>query len=614
MEMLSRLCMAKIEDEACDNFLELFFQQHGSDNSLFMMYDLLHDLAKLPSNMGCLTNLRHLNIDQTGLKSMPPHMRRLESLQILTNMIMAEGGSSSGDLKDLFHLWGKLYIRGLQNVTSVKDAIGSRFEEKKHLDDLVLEWNSLLDCTRKETIETKVLDALQPRENWKRLIIKYYGGTEFPMWMRDPLFTELVCLYLFGCVKCLSLTSLSQIPLLKDLIVVEGMNEIELVVLEVLKFENKKKWKQWFSFGDEEIKGFLHPRELSIFRCPKLAQFSPIFLSLEKLRLKHFQEFCNKLNELPHSLPSLDLLESLLDLMSLTSLQINFISTATRLHEGILQQSSKLERLNIVDCGYLEALSRELVGLAMPFSLPLTLSSCPKLIALPGEAHNHPPILEYFYKLRVEGCPNLEFFPGIGLLPMLKRPVVQGCVGLKAFPGQTFCNNVSLEYLEIGNNCTNFLSLLPTILNLKYLERLEVTGCSVLESFPTGIWHTTNLRSVKIAECGENLQSIPHCIYYFKSLQELEVSWCPRLVSMPRQGLPINLISLAITDSENVQSYTSVEADKLDSLNLLTIGGIPDLPLLLLSAYHHLLIYLSEALQSVNKLETLIIRDCYKLR
>ncbi|WKA02269.1 hypothetical protein VitviT2T_020480 [Vitis vinifera] len=747
-------------------------------------------LIKLPMDLKNLTNLRHLNIETSDLQMMPLEMGKLTSLQTLSNFVVGKGrGSGIGQLKSLSNLRGKLSISGLQNVVNVRDAIEAKLEDKEYLEKLVLEWIGIFDSTRDEKVENEIFDMLQPHENLKNLSIEYYGGTEFPSWVGDPSFSMMEYLNLKGCKKCISLPSLGQLPLLKELII-EGMDGIKHVgpqfygddyssidpfqSLETLKFENMKEWEEWSSFGDGGVEGFPCLRELSTFRCPKLTRFSHRFSSLEKLRIELCEELaafsrlpspenlesedfphlrvlklvrCPKLSKLPNYLPSLEgvwiddceklavlpklvkllnldllgsnveILGTMVDLRSLTFLQINQISTLKIFPEGFMQQSAKLEELKIVNCGDLVALSNQQLGLAHLASLRrLTISGCPKLVALPDEVNKMPPRLESLdikdchnleklpdelfkleslSELRVEGCQKLESFPDMGLPSKLKRLVIQNCGAMKAIQDGNLRNNTSLEFLEIRscsslvsvleggipitlkymrisycrslkslpvemmNNdmsleyleieacasllsfpagelpkslkrleisiCGNFLSLPSSLLNLVHLDFLHLEDCPLLEYFPNTGLPTRNLRELTICKC-EKLKSLPNRFHNLKSLQKLAISGCPSLVSLPKQGLPTNLISLEITHCEKLNPIDEWKLHKLTTLRTFSIGGIPGLvsfsnTYLLPDSITFLrilelpdLLSISEGLQNLTSLETLMIRDCDKLQ
>lgn len=694
-----------------------------STSSLYNLQTLIlfecRMLTMLPPNIGNLRNLRHLNIKGTRLKSMPLGMGRLINLQILSDFVVGKAmGKGIAEFKDLSNLRGSLSISCLHDVDSVRDAIEARLDVKKHLEDLVLEWSNSSDGSQNEGIETEVLDALQPHENLKKLTIKYYGGTEFPYWMGDPLFTNMVYLHLYGCIKCTSLPPLGQLSSLKDLII-EAMHGIKHVgtnffgdddgigstiffpSLETLKFEDMKEWEDWSSSEDERLRGFPSLRELSIFRCPKLKYFSHGFASLEKLRIKNCRalttfsqnpalgnlepvEFpslqllilvgSSELENLPITLPSLrrlemdgceklaalpvmvelctlymmgsnaELLGWMIELCSLICLHLTHIPLVKSLPEGFIQQSAKLEELNLVGFPDLEYLADERVGLAHLVSLQrLTISHCPKFVALPDEDDKLPPGLKYLdlkhcqslrklsrklhnleclAELKIEWCSKIEAFPDMGLPGKLKRLVIRDCGALKILPQELLYNNNSLEYLEV-HQCPSLASFLEqgnlpstlTHMKVEYcktlrslpeglmrkdnmtLKYLEIDNCSSLVSFPNGELPTT-LERLEISDCSK-IQTLPLSLLNLTSLEKLEVTSCPLLEHFPKGGLPTNIKSVTISDCENLKSLPEL-FHKLTRLQKLEISSCPSL--------------LSLPKQGLpSSLRILIVTDCEKL-
>ena len=193
---------------------------------------------------------------------MPQKICKLKNLQTLSTFVVGkDDGSRMRELRDMLQLHGSLLISGLQNVVSFSDAMEANLKEKQELDQLVLQWSnsfeasindvdekeeskmrqilkvekdlsitgysgrgfpslreamkastqerakrplrlsSSLDDSRNETVETDVLEMLQPHKNMKQIIINDYGGTKFPSWFGSPMFSNLILLRLSGCRK-----------------------------------------------------------------------------------------------------------------------------------------------------------------------------------------------------------------------------------------------------------------------------------------------------------------------------------------------------------------------------------------------------------------------------
>jgi hypothetical protein len=313
----------------------------------------------------------------------------------------------------MLQLQGSLFISGLLNVVSFTDAMEANLKDKQELDQLVLQWSDSIedsmnkvdeeevsdmtqvlrikkdfsirgysrpkfptyretmkaftqepakrnlgqsnssDGSRNETVETDVLEMLQPHKNMKKIIIRDYGGTKFPSWIGSPLFSTLILLKLTNCRKCSYLPPLGQLPSLKYL-TIAGMDGIERIgtefygdgcssampfpSLETLKFDSMLLWEEWSSSGVEDRGDFNKLQKIEICNCPRLRKFFHHFPAMKKMSMtgceelgtlprlltvddsfKKGREFpcllelciweCPNLRELPHLFPSLEMLE-----------------------------------------------------------------------------------------------------------------------------------------------------------------------------------------------------------------------------------------------------------------------------------------------------------------
>ncbi|KAL2925229.1 hypothetical protein RDABS01_028479, partial [Bienertia sinuspersici] len=181
-------------------------------------------------DMQALTELRHLNIEETGMlheEEMPVGIEKLTNLQTLIPHFFM--GRNSGhricELENLDCLSGSLIITDLQYVKS-EDAEKARLSKKSHLDILEMHWEDARHKGR--DIATVVLNQLEPLESLKELELNGYMGLAFPTWLGNPSFNKMVVTKLIGCSRCKRLPPLGQLPLLKEL-VVEDMSGIKTI-------------------------------------------------------------------------------------------------------------------------------------------------------------------------------------------------------------------------------------------------------------------------------------------------------------------------------------------------------------------------------------------------
>ncbi|XP_028123842.1 putative disease resistance RPP13-like protein 1 [Camellia sinensis] len=186
-------------------------------------------LQKLSLNMGRLGNLRYF--DMTGvhipsLEEMSLHIGKLTNLQTLPNfMVGKDCGRKIGELKNLSHIRGAIYISRLENVNGVKDARDANLMSKEELKSLSLEWDES-HSSQNDIVERDVLDVMRPSKLLERLTINGYGSTKFPNWVGEVSFSKMVFMRLKGRKCCTSLPPLGQLPLLKNLYI-EGMSAIK---------------------------------------------------------------------------------------------------------------------------------------------------------------------------------------------------------------------------------------------------------------------------------------------------------------------------------------------------------------------------------------------------
>ncbi|KAH0927249.1 hypothetical protein HID58_019505 [Brassica napus] len=253
-------------------------------------------LTSLPTNIAELINLRLLDLVGTPLVEMPLGIRKLRSLQKLSNFVVGRlSGAGLHELKELSDLRGTLRISELQNVAFSSEAKDAGLKRKQLLDGLILRWTvkassfapgslSTLSCDQKE-----VLKMLEPNQNLKTFCIESYQGSEFPKWLGDSSFNSIASVTLSSCNLCISLPPLGQLPSLKYLSIEKfnillkvgqdffGENTSTFVPfqsLQTLKFYAMPRWEEW-TCPEREDGIFPCLQKLMIEKCPRLRKTFP---------------------------------------------------------------------------------------------------------------------------------------------------------------------------------------------------------------------------------------------------------------------------------------------------------------------------------------------------
>lgn len=281
-------------------------------------------LTDLPTHIGMLINLRHLDISGTNIKELPMQIVELEELRTLTVFIVGKGqiGLSIKELRKYPRLQGKLTILNLHNVTDSMEAFSANLKSKEQIEELVLQWG---EQTEDHRTEKTVLDMLRPSINLKKLSIGYYGGKSFPSWLGDSSFSNMVYLSISNCEYCLTLPSLGHLFSLKDLrldgmrmlktigpefygMVGEGSNSssVPFPSLQNLQFRNMSSWKEWLPFEGGKLP-FPCLQTLRLQKCTELKGHLPNHLpSIQQIIIID----CGRLLETPSTLHWLSTIEN----------------------------------------------------------------------------------------------------------------------------------------------------------------------------------------------------------------------------------------------------------------------------------------------------------------
>ncbi|KAM3733808.1 hypothetical protein ACB098_11G165900 [Castanea mollissima] len=174
----------------------------------------------------------------------------------------------------------------------------------------------------------------------------------------------------------------------------------------------------------------------------------------------------------------------------------------------------------------------------------LSISQCPKL---QGNLPHHVPLLE---KISVNGCEQLDV--SIPNFPKLHALAIKGCKGVSTILSIPYVKSLTEEFMHglakvenlMIDNCKELTSLWQD--EFKSLITLDIRGCSSL----VNISLTSTLRTLNIEGCsGLKSLSISNCT----CLEKASIERCNSLMLISRGQLPQNLKKLNISDCENLQ-------------------------------------------------------------
>ncbi|XP_027102986.2 putative disease resistance RPP13-like protein 1 [Coffea arabica] len=521
------------------------------------------ELEELPANLRKLINLWCLDISETPLKKMPPQIGRLINLQVLTAFVIGkDSGSMIKELGKLPMLRDKLFLSGLENVSSGRDASLANMEGKKNFEKLTLKWNG--DANNSQ-VARDVLDKLLPHSSIKQLKIDGYCGTTFPNWLGNSSLSYLESLNLSSCEYCFSLPALGQLRSLQSLEIV-GMSHISVLTedfygdtsaikppfpsLKKLRIEKLPKWERWYI---PECKVFNRLEELYIIDCPKLiGEFPQQLSSLQRLDISGCSELVRPNGRLSIFNGEIQ------QLLSLCEVRISALKTLKDLPLQ-LNQLSRLERLIIDDCGSLSPLH---ISLLPPSLKSLEYKRCCNL-ELENSSWDDGGSLKH---LKFDTCESLKVkVEWLASFPMLKQLRIVNCK--------------SIEILSIppAPGIGNQSSTTTTSSAMTSLQSLWISGCDDLMSFPEGGLAAPNLARIIIQDC-KKLESLPKRMEsLFPSLRLLYLYNCPEIECFPDRGLPSSLHCLHIWNCEKLISRRREWGlEKLPGLKELIIDGIKD--------------------------------------
>ncbi|XP_050284684.1 putative disease resistance RPP13-like protein 1 isoform X3 [Quercus robur] len=614
-----------MEDLGVEYFRDLYkrslFQQSSRNKSLFVMHDLINDLAQWAAGQLCYwledksggnmqpkisTKVRHFSYAHceydgiTKFKGLTKDMRLrtflplpTKNLSYLTNYVSScllpqfrclrvlslsgyrifELPSSIGDLKHLRYLnLSQTLIRSLPESTS----------SLYNLQTLILKYCYYL---------TKLPEKIGNLVNLRHLDIEgAHLIKEMPMGIKELKNLQTLSDFVVGKDTASKIGDLMNLESLKGTLCISHLeNVLEVEDARRANLLGKKNLNvlvmKWESELDQraslDILDMLQPsttvKKISIdgYVGAKFPTWfgHPSFSNMVLLRI----ERCRKCTSLPAigQLPLLRVLV-LIGLSAVQTIGLEFYG------KDCPKPFPSLESLRFDDMQeWKDWIPCKVEYEEFPRLRELSISRCPKL---QGKLPHHVPLLE---KISINGCEQLDV--SIPNFPKLHALEIKGCKGVVSrstdelcFPKSTilsipyvkslteeFMHGLTkVENLEI-DNCKELTSLWQD--EFKSLMKLNIRDCSSL----VNISLTSTLRTLNITGCsGLKSLSISNCT----CLEKASIWRCNSLTLISRGQLPQNLKTLDIRDCENLQFLVDEGEASSNSSSLLEDLSIKHCP------------------------------------
>ncbi|KAL8509313.1 hypothetical protein ACS0TY_016497 [Phlomoides rotata] len=464
-------------------------------NLQILILNKCKDLRSLPGNIRYMTNLRHIFLEGcVSLSHMPCRIRELSSLNTLSLFIVGDKIGNQLDELEHLNLGGTLEIRHLERVQNHKNA---NLVEKPNLRDLNFWWDdycSILDLTKMMDDE-KVLEALEPHPNLATLGVYGFQVRELATWMINM--KNLTRIQIMFCGNCTHLSSLGDLPLLKFLIL-ESLEALEYIVQ---KDDNECQNSLGVKFSSlEELRLYILPNLKGLLKEGEVGEMFPNLLCLTIVG-------CPLL-----ILPSTFVSSTLKNLVEVTCGPLVLSSLPSNL-ENLLSLSLYLSK---TDDNIAEDAFRDLCSL--------------KYLLVSGETKQRLPEkwsrdLNSLAHLYLWDCKIPEGW--LGHLTSLEDLHINECKELVDF-AEEFKHLRFLKDLSF-NSILDMISLPQGLRQIPLLQSLSLSGLPLLTSLPDWLPDLASLTDLVIEDC-PMIESLPSSIQGMTNLRVLEIRECPELV------------------------------------------------------------------------------------
>ncbi|GKV12646.1 hypothetical protein SLEP1_g23769 [Rubroshorea leprosula] len=500
-----------------------------------------YDGERFPSWLGdpSFTNIVHMNLNNCSKSMSLPSLGRLPLLK-------------------------KLSIRGMNRVKKVGlEFYGDRLPYTKRFPFLEILWfQNMLEWEHWSSTHKGDEDLDDEFPSLRELMLQNCPKLTGDLPRHLP---SLVRLIISRCPKLegslVSLPSLCELNI-EDCNKEQLKNIVQLTSLTTLRIQSIR---DLVCLPQEMLESLGALQTLDVSNCAKLTFFwqkstgLKNIVSLKHLKIKGCSKFVSLIENEQGLYGSLDDIELINygDFEKLTFKSLHFESCPKLVSFPETGCLSTLRHLMLKDCVALKNLPdwKMMLNYKTSYCLleELEIEECPSLTCLPGGI-----MLTRLQRLKIQA---LISFPEAGLSPTLKTLEIYSCANLNSLP-ERMQNLASLQCLTVCD-CPCLVSfpeggLSPQLLvlevwdcmNLKEpmsewnlhslasLKELIIVGAPDTASFPDEkCLLPTSLTSIVISRLN-SLESLSTELQNLSSLEELEVSDCPKLRELPREGMP----------------------------------------------------------------------------
>ncbi|XP_028944076.1 putative disease resistance RPP13-like protein 1 isoform X1 [Malus domestica] len=427
-----------------------------------------------------------------------------------------------------------------------------------------LDYLEIMECPEFRSLPEEMHASLPSLQS-----LSIHGSKEFKSFPEESKFPSLDYLEIMECPEFVGFPHGGglQAPNLKKM-EINGCNKFRSLPEEMhaslssLQFLSIEGCKEFKSFPEESK--FPSLKDLKIMNCPEFRslpeEMHASLPSLQSLSIKGCKEFKSFPEE--SKFPSLDYLE----IMECPE----FRSLPEEMHASL----PSLQSLFIKGSKEFKSFPEES---KFPSLKDLKIWECPEFRSLPEEMHASLPSLQSLF---IKGSKEFKSFPEESKFPSLKDLKIWDCPEFRSLPEEMHASLSSLQYLSI-EWCKEFKSF-PEESKFPSLSSLCIRYCPELESFPEG--GLSKLRSLEIVGCKKLMANrMRWGLQTFTSLESLHVgfSGCEEEEigeSFPEEGLlPTTLTSLKIFHHPNLKTIDGKELRHLISLVMLKIWFCPRL-------------------------------------